>query len=549
MKRILISFLFCCVIVLDTNFLIAQQKTDSIKYYTDLAENANTKYDANKSFKFFDEQLKRHRATNNTLAEASILISIAQIEMNLGMLNESEGTAVEAIQLLDKLTDDSIQDSYRLSLYNHLGILYRENDNFKTSLEYYERALALAKDSLYKATAINNLANVYRDKKEFYTAINLYEDSHSISVKINNKIQRARALNNLGKTQSMMNNPDAIDNLNEALLLRKEANFDKGVVSSYVSLAEHYRRNKNFLKALEFLEKALLISNSHNRIKEKLEIFELQCDLGYFKNYTKFKALNDSINDARKLSANLYAAIKYDNQKAIDRANKNELEREKEKTGKITSQALGLIILLSSIFLYFFLKSKHKKDKLQQVFTAESRISKKVHDEVANDVFQFMTKLQSEPNSNEELIDDLEEIYNKTRDISKEHSVIDLKGDFKDVLSDLILSFNNSETNVIAKGISDVNWEVISEIKRTTIYKVLQELLINMKKHSQASIVVVTFNTNRKAIQINYKDNGIGCDLKKGSGLQNVENRMASINGTITFESKIDKGFKVKLAV
>ena len=159
-----------------------------------------------------------------------------------------------------------------------------------------------------------------------------------------------------------------------------------------------------------------------------------------------------------------------------------------------------------------------------------------------------MTKLQSEK-SNDELLDDIEQIYNKTRDISKEHSVIDLQGDFEDILNDLILSYNNANTNVIAKGISKVGWDVVSELKRVTIYKVLQELLINMKKHSKASVVVLTFDVNRKTILINYSDNGIGCDLKKGTGLQNVENRIVSINGTITFDSEINKGFKVKLTV
>jgi signal transduction histidine kinase len=143
----------------------------------------------------------------------------------------------------------------------------------------------------------------------------------------------------------------------------------------------------------------------------------------------------------------------------------------------------------------------------------------------------------------------MEHIYNKTRDISKEHNLVDMKGDFDDILNDLILSYNDSKTNVIVKGNSKVNWAAYSEIKRITIYKVLQELLINMKKHSDASIVVITFDTNRKTILINYSDNGIGCKIKKGTGLHNVENRIASLNGTTTFETEMNKGFKAKFKI
>jgi len=70
-----------------------------------------------------------------------------------------------------------------------------------------------------------------------------------------------------------------------------------------------------------------------------------------------------------------------------------------------------------------------------------------------------------------------------------------------------------------------------------------------MKKHSGASLAVFTCNINRKKIEIIYSDNGIGCELKKGTGLQNVENRIASINGIITFEPETSKGFKVKIIV
>jgi signal transduction histidine kinase len=37
--------------------------------------------------------------------------------------------------------------------------------------------------------------------------------------------------------------------------------------------------------------------------------------------------------------------------------------------------------------------------------------------------------------------------------------------------------------------------------------------------------------------------------LKKSNGLQNVENRMKDIGGTIIFESETNKGFHVKMTV
>ena len=94
-----------------------------------------------------------------------------------------------------------------------------------------------------------------------------------------------------------------------------------------------------------------------------------------------------------------------------------------------------------------------------------------------------------------------------------------------------------------------VNWRKISDEKKITIYRILQELMTNMKKHSKASHVVIAFIQKPKRIFINYLDNGIGGELKKGSGLQNTESRINSIDGKITFESVKDKGFKAKLVI
>jgi len=103
--------------------------------------------------------------------------------------------------------------------------------------------------------------------------------------------------------------------------------------------------------------------------------------------------------------------------------------------------------------------------------------------------------------------------------------------------------------NIITKNLSKVNWELIPELQKTALYRVLQELMTNMRKHSKATVVVLSFMQSGKKLKVAYKDNGVGCDLKKGNGLTNAENRILSINGTITFESQINNGFHVTITI
>ena len=73
--------------------------------------------------------------------------------------------------------------------------------------------------------------------------------------------------------------------------------------------------------------------------------------------------------------------------------------------------------------------------------------------------------------------------------------------------------------------------------------------MTNMRKHSRASSVALIFSKEGAKIQIKYRDNGVGCELFKKNGLRNTESRIASVNGTITFESKKDDGFRATLTI
>ncbi|HCE54855.1 MAG TPA: hypothetical protein DER05_07555 [Lutibacter sp.] len=87
----------------------------------------------------------------------------------------------------------------------------------------------------------------------------------------------------------------------------------------------------------------------------------------------------------------------------------------------------------------------------------------------------------------------------------------------------------------------------INKEKQIELYRILQELMVNMRKHSEASLVAITFQNIKNQYTINYSDNGLGLNLETltfKNGLANVETRIKSINGTITFDSALNNGFK-----
>jgi len=84
------------------------------------------------------------------------------------------------------------------------------------------------------------------------------------------------------------------------------------------------------------------------------------------------------------------------------------------------------------------------------------------------------------------------------------------------------------------------------------LFRVAQELVNNIVKHSVASEVnFQLFKANQNVVMI-VEDNGVGISAnykKNGIGIQNINSRVESMNGIVSFESGVDRGTLVTLKV
>jgi signal transduction histidine kinase len=216
----------------------------------------------------------------------------------------------------------------------------------------------------------------------------------------------------------------------------------------------------------------------------------------------------------------------------------------------------GSLLLLGTIgYLINYYRNKNRQERLEASYNTEIRISKELHDELANDVFNAMTFAETQdlqdPIKKETLIDNLDKIYVRTRDFSRENSNVETGESFEQNLKQMLSSYKSDSTEVIIKNGSPIDWSTVQTEKKIALQRVLQELMVNMKKYSQASFVIIGFDCDQKNLKIDYSDNGVGFSEKLvlKNGLQNAENRIQAVNGILTFDSQINKGFKAKIVV
>ena len=90
---------------------------------------------------------------------------------------------------------------------------------------------------------------------------------------------------------------------------------------------------------------------------------------------------------------------------------------------------------------------------------------------------------------------------------------------------------------------------------RHNIFLVVKEALTNALKHAGAKEVLVQAKATRTTLEIEVKDDGRGFDSRKPpapgkrQGLGNMQNRAATMGGTLTIESAAGQGTRVKLMV
>jgi len=80
---------------------------------------------------------------------------------------------------------------------------------------------------------------------------------------------------------------------------------------------------------------------------------------------------------------------------------------------------------------------------------------------------------------------------------------------------------------------------------KLTVFRIIQEQVTNILKHSKASEATIGMERTQSRIVLNINDNGIGFDTnmkRKGIGLSNIHSRSALYKGKLSIESQKGKG-------
>jgi signal transduction histidine kinase len=179
-----------------------------------------------------------------------------------------------------------------------------------------------------------------------------------------------------------------------------------------------------------------------------------------------------------------------------------------------------------------------------------NRISVDMHDELGSGMtaIRLMSELakakmkENSPAEIDRISDSANDVLNKMNAIIwSMNSGNDTLGNLVSYIRSYAMEyFENTPINCRVTIPEHIEEKELTGDKRRNIFLCVKETLNNALKHSAASEIVISIETNRQ-LKITISDNGKGIDLQRlrqfGNGLKNIQNRMTTIGGAFSIEN------------
>lgn len=511
-----------------------------------------------------------------------------------GMILKNQGKYAEALSahFKSKEINDSLKLARALATnYNDIGIVYKTMGEFDKALESYLNSNAICVELGLNRGIImtfNNIGTIYEAKNDSENAIIYYKLALEKAAESDVLDAQAIALNNLGQIYAEKGDVIIAQSyFRRTLAIDLKTNDKVGSVYSMLNMAGTFIGQKAWDSALYYYDtaevmskelqaKQLLISIYHGRTK-------LMEGRGDFKSALHFQRIaevyQDSLYNETRTGQLAEAEARYEAKKKDQEIAMLEQDRLLNEISKKQYQAerialISLLVLGAMIIWYLFKRNKNRQNELFNrkmlkqkeehlkaiVETQENeqkRIAKDLHDGIGQSLsgirlsmenlsLKLEKKLPEESTQLKTLTSTIDNACKEVRAISHQMMPRILQEDgLIPAIEDMLeKSFQFSDTNYEFEHFGiDRRFKENIEV---SLYRIAQELVNNIIKHSGANLVHVQLFKRNKTLILLMEDNGSGFQFdalkSSGIGLMNITSRVETVNGEFNLEPSPKSG-------
>lgn len=537
------------------------------------------------AYYYYKESEKILKKINNKDRLAKVYFNKAYLLYYEGNYVESEIEVIKAIGLLH----DSKQLIRLYSCYSLQGSNHLELGEYDNALEYFKQSASilkqmkregLEKDAYYDYEITNtiDLCTAYDKKGEYKKSIYalneiLTKSNFETYPKLKYFVYGNLAYSLMKDRQYALSDKY----FKAALSFAKKEKDELGYLYIIIDYGEYNLLINNLNKAKLIFDEALLLSKKLNNGKEILKSLDFLSEVdktnaAIYK--TEYIRINDSIVKKQRENREKFARIEYETDKVV--------EENKILTNKNLLLLLGLTISIAIFLIVIIIKDKISRKKeiqlIQQKKLADeellnltkefqsgliearieeqNRISKELHDGIVNQIYGIRMILGSLNRKDDEetqkkrfgYIKDLQNLESEIRTLSHELNT-DFSmsvGEFPFLIEQLINKNNEiGSTNFSSTIQSSIDWSQYSSVVKINLYRIIQELLLNVNKYAEAKNCSLEVSVLNKQLVIVLKDDGKGFTSTTetfGIGLKNCKERANAINALIDIQSTRNDG-------
>lgn len=324
-RIILYCVLGCSLSLFDGHiYLYAQKDEQSLIRADDLMRRAREMQSArpDSALSLARQALSLYIASNKADAEMSARQLIATLLTKLDSFAEAEPLLLSAGKYFESNGNTSgLKDNYIL-----LAILSERSGKYNAAVDYYNKALALAKsvsDAKGLGICYNNLGVIYEAQGDYPRALTNYYEALNYKNQIDDEAGKASAYNNIGNIHKVRGDLDAaLDFHHKALAIRKQQGDAAGEAASLNNIGVIYKVKGNLETATASFNEALKVASKSWDKRLLGRIYTNIAGMSLFKrdyaealrNYDKAIAIFTEQSDYQSLAScyNVYAALQYE---------------------------------------------------------------------------------------------------------------------------------------------------------------------------------------------------------------------------------------------
>jgi len=523
--------------------------SDSLKAYALLVV---TSYNYNKgnydiAIEYALAALKLFEKKPDVVGILKTKVLMSQVYQLKNDLSRSEKILQENLLLFPKIEDAKI----KINTLHTLANIYGMQGKFKEALALDSQGLKICdaeKVDFLKSPLYDNMANCYMFSNRFDEAKKYFYLCLQIDSSFGNKKQMSDTYLNLGNLMLMQKKyNEAGLYLSHSVSLADSTGYKQGRYGAYLIMSDLYKATGENEKAFTALQKAYAIKDSLINENTESKIVELETVYQTEKKEQQLKLQEAEITKKNYLLWGLIAAV------ALLALSGFSFYRKRQVQNKLQLQAEVM---------------KQQDMATRAIINAEENERKRIAADLHDGVGQMMSAAKMnlsafeneisfrdelQKTSFEKVIGLVDESCKEIRSVS--HQMMPnalLKSGLASAVKEFIEKIDNRiiKINLYTEGLN----ERLDSNVETVLYRVIQECVNNVIKHSGANNLDISLIKDADGIAATVEDNGRGFDSMdkqnfEGIGFKNISSRIGFLKGTVEFDSSPGKGTLIAIHV